>query len=98
MMRTTPKRIDVMAFVVQALAAVIVGRGVSGGEPAARVRRPEALALVDEGRLLLAANARSGSISVIDPIARRLLAEHDVGKGLVDLAPLPDGTHLLAVD
>ena len=96
MKRTTRWRLAVMAI----LAAVMVGRMAGAGEPqtASRVRQPEALVLVDGGRLLLAANGRSGSISVIDPAARRLVAEHDVGRGLADLASLPDGTHLLAVD
>jgi YVTN family beta-propeller protein len=96
MRETTRRRLVVMALVLPTLA----GSGVSGAAPevATRVRRPTALALVDGGRLLLAANARSGSISVIDTASHRLEAEHDVGKGLADLAPLPDGTHLLAAD
>jgi YVTN family beta-propeller protein len=66
--------------------------------PPRRVRRPVALAIVDAGKTLLAANARSGSLSVIDTATRRVVAEPDVGRGLADLAVLPDGRHLLAVD
>jgi YVTN family beta-propeller protein len=57
-----------------------------------------AVALVDGDRRLLAANRQSGSISVIDPVTRRVLAEHDVGRGLADLVALPDDRHVLAVD
>ena len=82
MMRTRRNRLAVMAI----LAAVMVGRMAGAGEPqtASRARQPGALVLVDGGRFLLAANGRSGSISVIDPAARRLVAEHDVGRGLAD--------------
>jgi YVTN family beta-propeller protein len=66
--------------------------------PPRRLRQPVALAVVDGGRTLLAANRRSGSLSVIDTAARRVVAEHDIGRGLSDLAVLPDGRHLLAVD
>jgi cytochrome c peroxidase len=68
------------------------------GNLASRIRQPVALALVDGGSRLLVANGRSGSISVLDPMARRVLAEHDVGRALADLARLPDGRHLLALD
>src|SRR5262249_2853904 len=44
------------------------------------------------------ANRRSGSLSVIDPRSSKVVAESDVGRGLADVAPLPDGRHLLAVD
>ncbi len=66
--------------------------------PARKLRQPVALAVVDGGRTLLAANARSGSLSVVDTAARKVVAEHDVGRGLADLAALPDGRHVLAVD
>src|SRR4051794_28121444 len=107
MMKTRRKRLAVLGFVVAMAAVASPTEGdASGREPetaaraaaASRARRPEALVLVDGGRLLLAANGRSGSISVIDPAARRLVAEHDVGKGLADLASLPGGSHLVAVD
>lgn len=66
--------------------------------PARRVRQPVALACADGGKTILAANRRSGSISVIDAASRCVVAEHDVGRGLAGLATLPDGRHLLAVD
>jgi len=77
---------------------------ISGGAPGAggplsrRVRQPVALACADGGKTVLVANRRSGSLSVIDAASRRVVAEHDVGRGLADLALLPDGRHGLAVD
>jgi YVTN family beta-propeller protein len=65
---------------------------------AQRIRQPVALAFADGGRTVLAANRRSGSVSVIDAASRQVVAESDVGRGLSDLAALPDGRHLLAVD
>lgn len=66
--------------------------------PARRFRQPVALAIVDGGKTMLAANARSGSLSIVDAGNRRVVAESDIGRGLSDLAALPDGRHLLAVD
>ena len=65
---------------------------------ASRVRRPVALAFADGGTLLLVANRGSGTISVVDVASAKVVAEWGVGRGLADLAPLADGTHLLAVD
>ena len=36
--------------------------------------------------------------SAVDTAARKVTAEYDVGRGLADLAVLPDGRHFLAVD
>ncbi len=66
--------------------------------PRRRLRQPVALAVVDGGKTLLAANRRSGSLSVVNIAARRVVAEHDIGRGLADLAALPDGRHLLSVN
>jgi YVTN family beta-propeller protein len=62
------------------------------------LRRPVALALADDGKWLFAANQRAGTVSVIDPSAGRTVAEVSVGGRLADLAAMPDGTSLLAVD
>jgi len=77
--------------------------GVPADDPPAsafanRFRQPVALALVDDGASLLVANRRSGSISVIDVASARTVTEWNLGCGLADLAPLPGGRHLLAVD
>ncbi len=62
-----------------------------------RFRQPVALAIIDGGRTLIAANRRSGSLTVIDVATRQVVAEHDLGRGLADVVALPGG-HLLAVD
>ncbi len=64
----------------------------------AQIRQPMAIVLVDGGRRLLVANRQCGSISVIDLETRRVLAEHDVGRGLAGIVALPDDRHVLAVD
>lgn len=106
-MKTTT-RSTAAAFWILLLLALLPGRsGICGDgttKPVdakvltARIRRPMALALVDGGSRLLTANRQSGSISVIDPATRRVLAEHYVGRGLADIVALPDDRHVLAVD
>jgi YVTN family beta-propeller protein len=66
--------------------------------PRSSLRRPVALASADGGRWLFIANRQSGSISVLDTAALQLVAEVPVGRKLADLAMMPDGGHLLAVD
>src|SRR5262249_24285298 len=68
------------------------------GSPPRRLRQPIALAFVEGGKTLIVANRRSGSLSVVDVSVRRVVAEHDVGRGLADLVALPAGRHLLAAD
>src|SRR5262249_59030704 len=78
--------------------------GGNGGEQAScglgwsRMRGPVALVLSKDGGRLFAANGRSGSLSVIDARRGGVIAEHDVGLGLADLAARGGGRHLLAVD
>ncbi len=62
-----------------------------------RFRRPVALVLSPDGTWLFSANRRSGSLSVVDPGSGRVVSERDLGRGLSDLAVLPDG-RLVAVD
>jgi DNA-binding beta-propeller fold protein YncE len=86
---------------VHLVMAVVVAPSLVGGPTRAEesmLRRPTALALADEGRWLYAANRRSGSISVIDATASRLVGEVAVGCGLSDLVLTPDGSHLLCTD
>ena len=70
----------------------------SDPKPAARVRQPVALWSADGGTTVLVANQRSGSVSVIDAATRKVVAEHEIGRSLADLAMLPGGRRLLAVD
>ncbi len=73
--------------------------GAEESEPslATRARGPVALRFSPDGTWLFAANSRSGTLSVIDPVSQRVVAELEVGRGLADLGSLPDG-RLLAVD
>ena len=107
---TTIRFSGVSALVELAVALAIVAvlisapSTVSGGESALsglaqhRIRRPVALSLSRDGARLFAANGRSGSLSVVDTRLGRVIAEHDVGQGLADLAAWGNGRHLLAVD
>jgi YVTN family beta-propeller protein len=95
---------NIVAMVV-GLAALLAESSACGLDPrrtgpvAARIRQPVALALVDNGKSLLVANRRSGTISLIDLHAPKpAVREWKIGRGLNDLAALPDGRHLLAVD
>jgi DNA-binding beta-propeller fold protein YncE/cytochrome c peroxidase len=78
--------------------------GAFGGEAVAprsfatRDRQPVALAFSQERARLLVANRKSGSLSVVDRATARVVAEHDVGRGLADLVALPDGRRVLVVD
>ncbi|HEX3450461.1 MAG TPA: cytochrome c peroxidase [Isosphaeraceae bacterium] len=78
--------------------------GIAGDTPvdtdplANRMRQPVALAIAEDGKSLFVANRRSGSLSVIDTTRRKVVAEHDFGRGLADVAILAGGRHLLAVD
>ncbi len=47
---------------------------------------------------MLVANRRSGSLSLIDLAARKIVAEHKVGRGLADLADIPGSPFLFAVE
>ena len=100
-----------LSFVQVARAAPLVAilsiaafQGARGDEPGAdasrvqRLRQPVALVCVDGDRTLLVANRRSGSVSVVDTAARRIIAECEIGHGLADLALLPGERHLLVVD
>jgi YVTN family beta-propeller protein len=94
-----------LAFALAVLPMLLCHQAGISGESSApaspmmqRPRQPVALASADSGRTLLVANRRSGSLSVIDATTRRVVAEHNLGRSLVDLAFLSDGRHLLAVD
>ncbi len=70
----------------------------STGHETARLRRPVALVESAHGRFVFVANARTGSVSVLDISHRRRCAEIAVGRALADVVGTPDGRFLLAVD
>jgi DNA-binding beta-propeller fold protein YncE len=81
------------------VAAALVGpTGASAGAGTERERQPVALAFSRDGTHLFVANLKSGSLSVIDPRQAKVTSEHDLGRGLSDLAVLEGGRHLLTVD
>ena len=82
-----------------ALAILLVPASeVPGAEAPPRIRQPVALAIADAGKTLLVANRRSGSLSVIDALTYKLIAEHNIGRGLADLALVPNSHSALVVD
>jgi len=92
------------AALLEAFLSIAALQDTRGDEPgsdalhARQLRQPVALVCIDGGMTLLVANRRSGSVSVVDTAARRIIAECEVGHGLADLSMLPDGKHLLVVD
>jgi DNA-binding beta-propeller fold protein YncE len=56
---------------------------ISASQP--RLRYPVAVVLADGGKRLLAANQRSGTVSIVDVPGRRVEAEYQIGRNLSDL-------------
>lgn len=63
-----------------------------------RLRRPIALALVENGQRLLAANRDSGTIAVVDTRSREVLTEIKVGQRLSHMVLTPSADRLLVTD
>jgi DNA-binding beta-propeller fold protein YncE/cytochrome c553 len=59
-----------------------------------RLRYPVALAFADHGNLVLTANERSGTVSLIDMTTRRIVAEQAIGSRLSDLVAVPGSDEL----
>src|SRR5205814_512283 len=68
------------------------------GELATTRRQPVAMAAAEGGRWLFVADHASGTVSVVDPAARAVVAEIGVGRSLSDLVLTPDGRRALVVD
>ena len=79
------------------LTSLVQARTCRAADAQPALRRPVSMVLADD-RWLLAANRRSGSISVIDAAERRIADEVSIGRQLSDLVALPDGVHLLCAD
>jgi YVTN family beta-propeller protein len=72
------------------LTATEIAKPQSGNpQLVARLRYPVALALADQGTLLLVANQRSGTVSLIDLKTRHVAAEVPIGQTLTDLVAVP---------
>ncbi len=77
----------------------ILGPLIAGAAPPSHWRRPVALVVVDNGRQLVTANQRSGSLSLLDLDQLKVDGEVVVGQQLSDLATVPaDETLLLTTD
>jgi YVTN family beta-propeller protein len=63
-----------------------------------RLRRPVALALVEDGQRLLVANRDSGTLAVVDTSSRAVLSEIRVGQRLSDLILTPGADRVLVTD
>ena len=61
-------------------------------------RGPVALIVSADGRRVLTANRRTGTISIVDPVARRVISETAVGKKLSSLVSVPGTPLLLTTD
>src|SRR5437870_2197546 len=86
-------------FVLLTAVGLVAGSWLLAEAPApSRLRRPVAAVLFDAGQTLCVANARSGTVSLLDIDKGNVRAEIAVGLGLSDLALLADGKHLLATD
>jgi YVTN family beta-propeller protein len=83
--------------VVPALALLAAGAAAPPGEPKPGLRRPVALALLEDGKRLVVAN-RDGSVTALDTQKLRPAAEAAVGRRLSDLVATADGRSLLATD
>jgi YVTN family beta-propeller protein len=70
----------------------------ASSKPLRRLHEPVGVLCADQGKTILVANHRSGSLSVIDAASRAVVAEHEIGRGLADFALLNDGRRLLVVD
>ena len=63
-----------------------------------RLRRPVAIAVSPDGKVLYTANRRSGSVSVIEVAKRSVVREIDLAGRLSGMALLVGGKHLLVTD
>ena len=95
-----PTSMTAIALCVCASLAT-AGDGTQGSGPqqhVARLRYPAGIALADHGHLLLTANQRSGTVSIVDLTQARVRAEIPVGKSLSAIASIGDGDHFLVTD
>ena len=94
-------RIVAQALLLAATSAAVVARRCQRtcihGRPTA-ISGPVALSLLDDGKLLLTANRRSGRFRVIDTKSGRVTDEISIGKKLSGLVAVPGRDLLLATD
>lgn len=91
--RSTLLLTSIIGFAVSTSAGVV-----DGAELQARFRRPMALQLALNEQQLYVANARSGSLSIVDVSSGTVSREIDLGERLSDMKLMPDGQRLLITD
>jgi DNA-binding beta-propeller fold protein YncE len=67
-------------------------------ESIVQIRKPVAIAIVDEGRRIITANHRSGTISLLNLADQKQIREVPVGKQLSDIVTTIDPQRLLVTD
>lgn len=82
-----------LTFVLMILASPL-----QAAVPQTRTQIRHPVALVATSDLLYAANHRTGTISVLDPVQKKVLSELPIGKSLSDLKILPNQNTFLALD
>lgn len=61
-------------------------------------RRPVAVAVLEDGRRLIVANQRSGSVSIVDPTSKTVVSETKIGSQLSSLIATSDPHRFLVAD
>ena len=72
--------------------------GQAGDQSDIRLRRPIALTLIDDGKILLVANRDSGTVAAWDAVKLRKVHEARFGRRLSDMAATPNGGLILVTD
>lgn len=82
------------------LIALFSGSFLRAGEgpAAAALRRPVGLAVSPNGERLFVANRKTGTISIVDPEAKKVIAEPNIGVQLSSIERDPSGKLLLVTD
>jgi cytochrome c peroxidase len=84
--------------VVTAVAFSCLAASRADDVPGLRLRRPIALALIEDGKRLVVANRDSGTVVLVDPERVAILHELRVGHRLSDLAATRDGKRMAVID
>ncbi|MDX1948472.1 MAG: cytochrome c peroxidase [Pirellulaceae bacterium] len=87
-----------MSRFLLALALVGAAGALPAAELASQLRRPVGLAPLADGQFWCAANRDSGTLSVVDLVAGRVIREVKIGARLSDLVAVPGTNRLLATD
>lgn len=90
------RRFISLAVAIIPLPWIIPGQ--ASNQPEIRLRRPIALTLTDDGKILLVANRDSGTVAAWDGTKLRKVHEARFGRKLSDMAATPNGSLILVTD